>query len=180
MPYEIFMAVQVPIVPRDADRLKTCAILTGITQNQPRHCYTKVTHIERDPAIKGMPTLKDLLKERSPTNPAQPHWNSMRWKELDQILAKQSYTMQLRVDLTAEVESAADTPDAPIAVPDGVTCTLRWNDMPDPTTSRQPPYLTQRKTLDISDPRMPKIMADNKWMYVSSPPLPSADVASDI
>lgn len=93
MPHEIFMTA----VVADLDAAKARAVLTGITETSERHRYTKVRHLHRgDAAPKSLDKLKELGKE--PRNP-----NAPRWQELHQILLAQSYILQERVDVTAEV-----------------------------------------------------------------------------
>lgn len=43
---------------------------------------------------------------------------------------------------------------------------LRFSDLPDVLSARNPATNTQRKTLEINDHRMEKILADNKFTYV--------------
>lgn len=95
MPHEIFMTAVVV----DADAAKARSVLTGVTETRERHRYTKVRHLHRgDGAPKSLDKLKELGKE--PRNP-----NAPRWQELHQILLAQSYILQERVDITAEVLS---------------------------------------------------------------------------
>lgn len=46
---------------------------------------------------------------------------------------------------------------------------LRWTDLPDPPSQRVPPFITQRKIVDIGDHKVEKVLLDNKFKFV--PPL---------
>ncbi|KAK4156352.1 mediator complex, subunit Med18 [Chaetomidium leptoderma] len=157
MTYEIFLTDSV----EDAKVATARAILSGFTQINEQHRFTRIQHHEpRDSAVKGFSTIKQLQKERRPTTP--------QWQELHQILVKQPSFLELRTDITEEVEaqnamSVAGGGEAPfINIPIGKPCALRWTDLPDPPIP-QLPYITQRKLVEIADPRAETTLADNKF-----------------
>lgn len=45
---------------------------------------------------------------------------------------------------------------------------LRWTELPDPPSHRLPPYMTQRRTVEIIDLGLEKILADNKFTHVQA------------
>ena len=45
-------------------------------------------------------------------------------------------------------------------------CALRWVDMPDPPSPQRPPSITQRRVVDIDDPRAASILTDNGFGFV--------------
>jgi hypothetical protein len=53
-----------------------------------------------------------------------------------------------------------------IEIPVAKRPTLRWNDLPDPTNRQIDPSITQRRVLEIADPRAEKILAENKFRFV--------------
>ncbi len=95
MPHEIFLTAMVP----DADATKARAVLGGMTEMRERHQFTKVRYLQReDLNPKSLDKFKELQKERGP--------NAARWQELHQILLKQHYILQERINITQEVPSA--------------------------------------------------------------------------
>lgn len=103
MPHEIFLSA----VVADADALKARALLGGFTETSGQHHqFTRVQHYEpQDATVKGFATIKQLQKERAPT--------TQQWQELHQILAKQPSILQVRTDVTEEVQNAVTTGYAP-------------------------------------------------------------------
>jgi len=96
MPCELFLTAVVP-----DDRVNTArAILSGVTEMRERRRFTAVCYIHREDsaAPKTLDRLKELQKERGSPNAA-------RWQELHQILLKQSYVLQERVDITQEASN---------------------------------------------------------------------------
>lgn len=92
MPHEIFLTAVVP----DADAPKARAVLSGVTEMHERHHFTKIRYLHRkDPGAKSLDPLKSLQQEKSP--------NAVRWKELHQILLKQPFIIQERVDISQEM-----------------------------------------------------------------------------
>ncbi|KAK3340016.1 mediator complex, subunit Med18 [Lasiosphaeria hispida] len=151
MPHEIFLTAVVPV----ADVTTARSVLGGVTEMRERHQFTKVRYLQRqDAGLKTLEKLKEYQKERGP--------NAVRWQELHQILLKQSYILQERINITQEV--MANTGDASAVVPTAQPRLLRWNDIPDPPSSRLPAFITQRKMLEISDRRLPKIFSDTKFI----------------
>lgn len=95
MTHEIFMTA----VVQGEDAIKARAILGGYTEMRERHRFTRVRHRTRQEfGIKGLPSIKELQKERGP--------NAQVWQELHQIFIKQAYTIQERVDITDEALAA--------------------------------------------------------------------------
>lgn len=95
MTHEIFMTAVVP----GEDAIKARAILGGYTEMRERRRFTRVRHQTREEfGIKGLPTIKELQKERGP--------NAQVWQELHQIFVRQAYTIQERVDVTDEILAA--------------------------------------------------------------------------
>jgi len=153
MTYEIFLAACI----QDADVQKARTIVSGVTERHERHQFTRVQHYEpQDPTVKGFPTIKQLQKDRAPTTP--------QWQELHQILVKQPSFFQLRADITEDVQNAQPRNDTTVAVPPGKAGIVRWTDLPDPENS-QFPFTTQRRVLEIADPRAETILADNKFRF---------------
>jgi mediator of RNA polymerase II transcription subunit 18 len=98
MSYEIFLTSFVP----DDLIVKARSILCGVAGTPERHSYRHIQHYEpSDPNVKGFLTIKQLQRERLLPITAQ-------WQELHQILAKQPAVVQLRMDITEEVEIAND------------------------------------------------------------------------
>ncbi|KAL2116287.1 hypothetical protein VTJ04DRAFT_8454 [Mycothermus thermophilus] len=162
MSYEIFLTSFVP----DDLIVKARSILCGVAGTPERHSYRHIQHYEpSDLNVKGFLTIKQLQRERLLPITAQ-------WQELHQILAKQPAVVQLRMDITEEVEIANDAltnQKSPyIEIPVAKRPTLRWNDLPDPTNRQIDPSITQRRVLEIADPRAEKILAENKFRLKSS------------
>lgn len=138
---------------------KILALLGGFTEMHERHQFTRVQHFEPSPAVKGISTIKELQKER--------HANASHWNELHQILTKQPCTIQVRTRLTdSEVEGAKK--GEAVSIPADRPRLLRWTELPDPPSQRLPPYMTQRRTVEIIDLGLEKILADNKFTRVSN------------
>ena len=53
---------------------------------------------------------------------------------------------------------------------------LRWNDFPEPPTTRIPEFVTQRRMLEISDRRLEKILSDTRLMFVLRLPCCSSSI----
>ncbi|KAK4195244.1 mediator complex, subunit Med18 [Triangularia verruculosa] len=138
---------------------KILALIGGFTEMRERHQFTRVQHFEPSPAVKGLATIKDLQKER---NISVPHWT-----ELHQILVKQPCTIQLRTRITDSEMDTAKKGEA-VTIPHDRHRLLRWTELPDPPSQRLPPYITQRKTVEIIDTRLEKILAENKFTRVSN------------
>jgi hypothetical protein len=160
MTYELFMNA----IVSGADEAKARALLGGFTEMRERHQVTRVQHYEpEDTAVKGLPTIKQLQKERRPTAP--------QWQELHQILAKQPFILHVRTDTTEEAQKALNASAAAATSPGAgsgsvsVIPAVRWTDLPDPPNP-QLPFITQRKVLDIADPDAQSILAANKFKLV--------------
>ncbi|KAL2140027.1 hypothetical protein VTI28DRAFT_4335 [Corynascus sepedonium] len=157
MTHESFLAATV----LEEDGATARAILRGVTESRERHYFTRVQHYKPlDSTSRGLPTVKQLQKERTLT--------TAQWQELHQILVKQPSVVQVRTDITEEVENALSHHRAggeaiPANIPPGKHCALRWADMPDPESPQRPPFIAQRRVVDIDDPRAPAILADNKF-----------------
>ncbi|KAK1761505.1 hypothetical protein QBC47DRAFT_30572 [Echria macrotheca] len=149
--YEVYLTAAVS----DADAPKARALLGGVTEMSERHQFTKVRYLQReDPKPNSLDRFKELAKEKSP--------NASRWEQLHQILSKQSYILQERVNITNEVASAnSGMPPPPLSA--NKPPLLKWNDWPDPQTQSYPAFITQRKTIEIADRRLNKILADSKF-----------------
>lgn len=150
MIYEVFITACIP----QADAETAQAILSGVTEMRHRERFTRVQHYE--PQDKGLPAIKQMAKERTPTFP--------QWQELHQILVKQPSVVQLRTDITEEVQSARGRNATTAEVPAGKPCVVRWADIPDPPNTRHP-FITQRRVLEVADPRAETILADNKFRF---------------
>ncbi len=148
MIYEVFITACIP----HADAETAQAILSGATEMRHRERFTRVQFYE--PQDKGFPTIKQMQKERMPT--------STQWQELHNILVKQPSVLQLRTDVTDEIQSARARNATTADVPAGKPCVARWTDIPDPPNPHHP-FITQRKVLEIADPRAETILADNKF-----------------
>ncbi|KAK4122512.1 hypothetical protein N657DRAFT_575335 [Parathielavia appendiculata] len=164
MSYELFMSA----IVGDTDAAKARALLGGFTEMRERHQITRVQHYElHDTAAKGLPTIKQIQKERRPTAP--------QWHELHQILAKQPFILQMRTDITDEAQKKAPNAaaggeaasNAPAGSDSGQPCALRWTDLPDPQNP-QFPFITQRRVLDIADQDAQTILAANKFRATSN------------
>ncbi|KAL1839714.1 hypothetical protein VTJ49DRAFT_1219 [Mycothermus thermophilus] len=156
MSYEIFLTSFVP----DDVVVRARSILCGVAGTPERHYYRHIQHYEpSDPTVKGFHTIKQLQRERAPTTP--------QWQELHQILVKQPSVLQLRTDITEEVEIANDSTvesrPAYIDLPAAKRAALRWTDLPDPTNRQIDPSITQRRVLEITDPRAERILIENKF-----------------
>jgi hypothetical protein len=53
-----------------------------------------------------------------------------------------------------------------VDIPAGKPCAVRWADLPDPTNRQVDPAITQRRVLEIADPRAEKVLVDNKFKFV--------------
>jgi hypothetical protein len=53
-----------------------------------------------------------------------------------------------------------------VDIPAGKPCVVRWADLPDPTNRQVDPAITQRRVLEIADPRAEKVLVDNKFKLV--------------
>ncbi|KAK3298054.1 mediator complex, subunit Med18 [Chaetomium fimeti] len=157
MTHESFLAATV--LTEDGPTAR--AILCGVTESRERHYYTRVQHYKpQNSATQGLSTIKQLQKERRPT--------AAQWHELHQILAKQPSVVQVRTDITEEAENvmnAAAMEGGEAASASSILaskpCALRWVDMPDPPSPQRPPSITQRRVVDIDDPRAASILVDN-------------------
>lgn len=137
-----------------ADVANARTLVGAFTEMRERRQFNRIQHFEpQDLAIKGLPKAKELQKERAP--------NGALWQELHQILVKQPSTLQVRTRITDEVNSAQAGEAVAIAV--NKPRVLRWTELPDPSSSRIPPFITQRRILEISDGRMEQILADNRF-----------------
>lgn len=158
MPHEIFLAAVVP----EPDVNKARALLGGFTEMRERHQYTRIHHYQpQDPTIKGFPAIKELQKERRPNTP--------QWQELHQILLRQPSILQVRIEITEEVQNAQTGSEPTATIPADTPRVLRWTELPDPPSQRIPPFITQRKIVEISDQRVERILADNKFRFAFSP-----------
>ncbi|KAK4455420.1 hypothetical protein QBC34DRAFT_389864 [Podospora aff. communis PSN243] len=154
MPHEVFITA----VINDADANKARAILAGITEMKERHQYLLVRHFERGPADRDpkiLDSLKEYQKERGP--------NAARWQQFAQTLLRQEYIVQEHIDVTTEV-AAANGGDIPLTFPPSKPRLLRWDDFPDPPGNAIPEFITQRRILEITDPRVEKILTDIKFV----------------
>ncbi|KAK0651164.1 mediator complex, subunit Med18 [Cercophora newfieldiana] len=154
MPHEVFLTA----VVKDGDALKARAILAGITEMKERHHYLLVRHMERDPSNRDpkiLNKLKEFQKERSP--------NAARWLEFQQTLTKQEYVVREHVDITQEVSSAGNDGEISLTFHPHKVRLLRWSDIPDPPGKAFPEFITQRRILEIADPRLGKILSDIKF-----------------
>ncbi|KAL2158736.1 hypothetical protein VTH06DRAFT_3927 [Thermothelomyces fergusii] len=156
MTHESFLAAAV----LEEDGTTARAILRGVTESHERHYFTRVQHYRPpDSTPRGLPTVKQLQKERRPT--------TAQWQELHQILVKQPSVLQVRTDITEEVLNALNRSQGgeapPVIIPAGKHSSLRWTDMPDPPSPQRPPFITQRRLVDIDDPRAPAILAENNF-----------------
>ncbi|KAK0670875.1 mediator complex, subunit Med18, partial [Cercophora samala] len=153
--HELFLSS----VIKDHEVPKLLALLGGFTEMRERHQFTRVQHFEPSPAVKGILTIKELQKER--------HTNASHWNELHQILTKQPCAIQVRTHITEyEIESAKK--GEAVSIPADKSRLLRWTELPDPPSQRLPPYITQRRTVEIADAKLEKILADNKFSRVSN------------
>lgn len=156
MTHESFLAATV--VTEDGPTAR--AILGGVTESRERHCYIRVQHYKpQNPASQGLSTIKQLQKERRPT--------AALWHELHQILVKQPSVVQVRTDITEQAQIAMYATErgepTPATILASKPCALRWVDMPDPPSPQRPPSITQRRVVDIDDPRAAAILADNNF-----------------
>ncbi|KAK4243702.1 hypothetical protein C7999DRAFT_44529 [Corynascus novoguineensis] len=95
MTHESFLVATV----LEEDGTTARAILRGVTESHERHYFTRVQHYKpSDSTSRGLPTVKQLQKERGPT--------TAQWQELHQILVKQPSVVQVRTDITEEIENA--------------------------------------------------------------------------
>ncbi len=158
MTYDIFLTACI----LDADVPKARTIISGVTERCERHQFTRVQHYEpQDPTVKGFQTIKQLQKDRtSTTGPAPPPW-----QELHQILVKQPSFFQLRTDITEESQHAQTQNSPAVHIAAGKSSVVRWTDLPNPETA-QFPFITQRRVVDIADPRAEQILAENKFRLV--------------
>lgn len=160
--YEIFITA----VVQNEDILKARAILAGVTKSQEYHHFMRIQHFEpQDLSTRGLPTIKEIQKERN-TNPHVP-----AWVELNTILLKQQYTVRIHTKINKdEVESAKnDSGNRPVIPPNRVRV-LKWCEMPDPPSQHLAPWISQRRALDILDPRAENILLANRFQYVPLPP----------
>ncbi|KAK3990478.1 mediator complex, subunit Med18 [Cladorrhinum sp. PSN332] len=154
--HDIFLTA----VIQDEDVLKARAILAGVTKSQEYHLFMRIQHFEpKDQSVKGLPLIKELTKERNNHTP--------NWLELNSILLKQAYTLQIRTKVNKDEIEAAKNGGAPLIPPTRVRV-LKWCEMPDPPSQHLPPWISQRRALDIYDPQMEKILVDNRFQRTSN------------
>ncbi|KAK5661048.1 hypothetical protein OQA88_12427 [Cercophora sp. LCS_1] len=141
--HEIFLTAVVPDTALPTAR----AVLSGLTEMHEHHSYTRVRHLHRgDLSPKSLDKLKELSRERNP--------HAVRWAEFHQILLKQNYVVQERIDTTAKVNGGVGSEDKRV---------LRWNDFPDPQSSRIPAFITQRRVLEISEGRVERVLQECRF-----------------
>ncbi|KAK4456613.1 hypothetical protein QBC42DRAFT_280895 [Cladorrhinum samala] len=158
--YEIFATA----VVQNDDILKARAILAGVTKSQEYHRFMRIQHFEpQDPSTRGLPAIKEIQKERN-TNPHVP-----AWVELNAILLKQQYTVRIHTKVNMdEVEGAKnDSANRPVIPPTRVRV-LKWCEMPDPPSQHLAPWISQRRALDILDPRAENILLANRYQRTSN------------
>ncbi|KAK4101795.1 hypothetical protein N658DRAFT_424939 [Parathielavia hyrcaniae] len=165
MSYELFMSA----VVGDADAAKARALLGGFTEMRERHRVTRIQHYEpHDIAIKGLPVIKQLQKERRPA--------ALQWQELHQILVKQPFILHTRTDITDKAQKPPPTnsaaggeaaSNAPAGSGSAQPSALWWTDLPDPQ-NQQLSFITQRRVLEIADPDAQSILAANKFRPTSN------------
>ncbi|KAL2260273.1 hypothetical protein VTK26DRAFT_5759 [Humicola hyalothermophila] len=156
MPHDIFLAAVVlnPDVP------KARALLGGFTEMRERHQFTRIQHyVPKDAVIKGFSNIKELQKERGP--------NAAKWQELHQILARQPSTLQVRTIITDEVQSSISSGEQK-TIPADRPRLLRWTELPDPPSQWIPPFITQRKIVEIADQKVEKVLSDSQFKAVSN------------
>jgi hypothetical protein len=162
MTFDIFLTACI----QDADVPKARTIISGVTERRERHQFTRVQHYEpQDPTVKGFSTIKQLQKDRASGPGATPP----PWQELHQILVKQPSFFHLRTDITEETQHAQTQNSPVVHVAAGRPSVVRWTDLPNPETA-QFPFTTQRKVVDIADPKAEMILAENKFRFVTSTP----------
>lgn len=144
------------VVPA-ADVVKARTFVGAFTEMREQHQFNRVQHFEPQyPAVKGPPKAKELQKERAP--------NGALWQELHQILVKQPSTLLVRTRITDEVNNVH--PGEVVTIPPAKSRLLRWTELPDPPSSRTPPFIIQRRILEISDGRMEQILAEDGFKCV--------------
>ena len=95
MTHESFLAASV----LDEDGATARAIVSGVTESRERRYFTRVQYYNpQDATVQGLSTIKQLQKERRPATP--------QWQDLHRILLKQPSVVQVRADITEEVETA--------------------------------------------------------------------------
>ncbi|KAK4187571.1 hypothetical protein QBC35DRAFT_230217 [Podospora australis] len=154
MMHELFLASPV----KDDFLQQALAVIGGFCEMREKHQITRILHYEPNPATKGLSTIKELQRERTLGVPS--------WIELHQILSKQPCTVQVRTQIyDSETEAAKN--GQRVIVPAKRERHLRWTELPDPPSQRLPPYITQRRILEIIDPRIETLMATNKFTRTS-------------
>jgi mediator of RNA polymerase II transcription subunit 18 len=94
MTHESFLAASV----HGEDGATARAFISGVTESRERRYFTRVQYYNpQDATVQGLSTIKQLQKERRPTTP--------QWQGLHQILVKQPSVVQVRTDITEEVET---------------------------------------------------------------------------
>ncbi|KAK4164967.1 mediator complex, subunit Med18 [Cladorrhinum sp. PSN259] len=147
-------------VVHDDDILKARAILAGATKSQEYHYFMRTQHFEpTDTSVKGLPLHKELIKERNAHTPL--------WNELNSILLKQAYTLQVRTKVNQDEIDSAKNGASPIIPPTRVRV-LKWCEMPDPPSQHLAPWISQRRALDILDPKVEKVLLDNRFRRTSN------------
>lgn len=147
--HEIFLTSPIP----DASLPTARAVLSGLTSMHEHHTYTRVRHLHRDDlSPKSLDKLKELARERIPRDP-----NAARWGEFHQILTKQNYIVQERWDVTSEMTGGGGG-----NADKGMV--LRWNDIPDPQSSRVPAFITQRRILEIAEGRVGRVLGECRFV----------------
>ncbi|KAK0723257.1 mediator complex, subunit Med18 [Lasiosphaeria miniovina] len=141
MPHEIFLTA----VVNEHDFDAAVKVLGGITAMREQQHISRVHYYIRDVSVRGLPSIKEIQKEKGPT--------SASWQELHQILLKQSYILHTR-----HRDFLDPTSPGPV---------LRFCDQPDPESNRYPRFITQRKILEINDLRTEKILAESKFTLKS-------------
>ncbi|PSR99284.1 hypothetical protein BD289DRAFT_479651 [Coniella lustricola] len=173
--YELFMTAFV----READVNTLLAILSGYAWDSPRHRVHRVLHfagaspnqprgITKRSHIQEVPAEPDVFSLGLPnsTEVSQQQTTIADWKQLSDILSKQSYHVTTRylVHKDGHFGKSEPLPDNYFNTNPGA---LFWSDMPDPATvSGQQTLVLQRQKIELHDQlNLSTVLTENSFVY---------------
>ncbi|KAF3765607.1 hypothetical protein M406DRAFT_329495 [Cryphonectria parasitica EP155] len=175
--YELFMTAFI----NDADHDALVSILSGYTWDDSRQRIYRVLHfaganpnqpkpITKRNHIYGVPPEPDIFSLGLPNTDIPPLMPSGHidpaWKELSEILKRQSYTMTTRhlVHKDRHFGKSEPIPDNYFSVNPGA---LFWSEIPDPASvAGGQSLIMQRKKIELYDQlNLPLILTENDFIY---------------
>jgi mediator of RNA polymerase II transcription subunit 18 len=146
--YELFMTSSV-----DGGEINAaCSILSGLCGMPPWETVTRVLYFQ------GPPRPTGISNQTSIDKPVRREVGLL-WKDMHQSLARQSFVLQARYEVSRETDMGPHAPAVDLDAEPGI---LRWIDFPDPPHGR--PLLTQRKFVELWEQKhLLSVMRDNHY-----------------